>query len=113
VRRADSWKIHESQKFITGSIDIGSKSSGSDKWGRWMQWRRECTEVSSTSNRNCDDGCDRVLPSNNRMMRYRMRAWIRARSSRGVVGGGDNNRSLMRASKIDIRTGALISFLVI
>jgi hypothetical protein len=47
------------------------------------------------------------------MIRYRIRAWIRARSSRGVVGGGEDKRSLMRESNIDMSTGALISFLVI
>jgi hypothetical protein len=77
-----------------------------------MQLSRDSTEVSNTSNRHCDDGCDRVVPSNNRMIRYRIRAWIRARSSRGVVGGGEDKRSLMRESNIDMSTGALISFLV-
>jgi hypothetical protein len=77
-----------------------------------MQLSRDCTDVSNTSNRHWDDGCDCVLPSNSRIIRYRRRAWIRARISRGVVGGGDDKRLLICESSIDISTGALISFLV-
>lgn len=76
-----------------------------------MQLKRDSTDASSRANRDSEDGCVRMPPSNKRIIKYRTSAWIRASSSSGVVGGGEERRSFMRASKIDIKTGEFISFL--
>ena len=77
-----------------------------------MQLKRDNTDASSRVNRESEEGCVRMPPSNKRIMRYRTRAWIRASKSTGVVGGDVESKSFMRESNMDIKTGEFISFLV-